>query len=123
MVSMWKNKVVSSLGLCRGESETCSSQLRIANENNNTKISNYMVNIDANREAEKTIYLGEVSRLTQVNSDTVDTYEKKISTVNVGRAQWVLFSVIVVIVGAAYFVLEDVNRNKGRSASNLNRGS
>jgi len=113
----------ASLSLLRASEESCTSNLSICNSNNSTKISNWMKDLDANREAEKTIYMNEIARIGKEKDKAITDSDAKLKTSEDEKTQWV-WVVCLFFVGILGWVVweEYLNKNE-RSASNTNRGN
>jgi LEA14-like dessication related protein len=108
----------ASLSTLRASEESCTSNLAICNSNNSTKIANWMKDLDANREAEKTIYLGEIARIGKEKAELIIENTAKIKAAEDEKNQWALL-VIAILLGILLFIAyENLFKNKIRKAVN-----
>jgi len=97
LIDVERQTCLTSLRTTKTREESCASNLSICNSNNNTKISNYMVGLDANRDSEKTIYLGEISQLNAEKSALSNSYDTKLKILEEEKDQWAMLVVIIMV--------------------------
>lgn len=117
-VDIERQSCLTSLATQRSENETCASNLNVCNSNNNTKIANYMTQIDANREAEKTIYLGQIASITQEKKNLVIEYEGKLASKEDEKNQWAMLVILILIVGIGFIIYVQVLKNMPQKGIN-----
>lgn len=117
-----KSTCLSSLATLRSTNESCASNLEICNSNNNTKISNYMVSMDANRNAEKTIYLGEIARMSKENASLQSSFDARVIQIENEKNEWILLCVAIFIAILGYVVWDEYLSKGNRSSMNSSGG-